>query len=1093
MSASASDNLELFTQTAFEHLQILREYAGVLLDAYPAPDVVELLLNSAQALTDGTAQYGLNLFSEIAGKLARLFHFAHNSTISPESANSIVEFVYDAVALLESDLLQLSTNGIEAEDDIIAFKEKYPFAFQPAAPEATPEATPDPPAIETQDVAPQEPAPDFVSALSDCCPPAPTEDTAPACSEEPVQLFSDESAQPILQDSEQPYSEVTAQAQPEAPEEELMLEISVPAVDPLPEDSEVPSEILEFFVPEAEEHLQAVTECLLELEANPGAEVIHRLFRAMHTVKGSAAQVGLQRIAHVAHRAEDLVGLLREGQLKPSAAIVDVCLEVVDVLKKFIYHQWPDEETIHNAVAMLLGRMARMASAEPVIEQDLQDLPAAPLGEVLEPASAPEVSAEAQSIPAIHEEMAESAPEQFPSLVPVGPHPAPAQPPAAAPPPTKDLTSASQSKSVRVPLERLDRMMNAVGELVINRTRILGRLGELERLAEVLNFSKGRLIDKVGEFQERYEFTHMASTLQGERVAEIRPTVAASFSLTAQYSGSAQPEFSDLEWDRYDDFNILSRSLTEISADLTEVLTQLGRFVRHVDSDIDEFTNLAHRLQDEITEARMVPIGNLYTRLTRTARDAAKAAGKQVELVLEGAQTNLDNGIIQQISDPLIHLVRNSIAHGTESAPERTERGKPAQGRVALRAYHRGNQIYIEVEDDGGGIDYEKIRATVAAQELATHEEAARFTERELLEFLFRPGFSTAARKTELAGRGVGLDVVRANLTALNGEISIETEKGVGTRFTLKVPLTLVITQALFLRNGKWVFGIPLACVEEIRRLSVSEIEEVGGKLLTRVRDQVTEIVRLDARLGLERVEPVNGYYRMVIVNVGGRQVGIIVEEVLRKDEIVIKGLGEFMRNIKLFSGATIAPDGSPILLIEVSRLVGADAQEQGLISASMIPQFAAPAPSSEVMEEPVKEEKVVLLADDSISVRRFVGRMIEKAGYKVKFASDGLEALEIASQGACHLVLTDLEMPRTSGYELMAHLRQNPATRGLPVVVLTSRAGDKHREKALKEGAAGFLTKPVQEDQLIAAVRKFLGAGVTASSEAPATAGKNL
>jgi chemosensory pili system protein ChpA (sensor histidine kinase/response regulator) len=636
-------------------------------------------------------------------------------------------------------------------------------------------------------------------------------------------------------------------------------------------------------------------------------------------------------------------------------------------------------------------------------------------------------------------------------------------------------------------------MMNAVGELVINRTRILGRLGELERLAEVLNFSKGRLTDKVGEFQERYEFTHLAAASQGERTAEIRPALTTSFSLTAQFNNSSQPEFSDLEWDRYDDFNILSRSLTEISADLTEVLTQLGRFVRHVDSDIDEFTNLAHRLQDEITEARMVPIGNLYTRLSRTARDAAKAAGKQVEMVLAGAETDLDNGIIQQISDPLIHLVRNSIAHGIESAQQRVERGKPAQGQVSLRAYHRGNQIYIEVEDDGGGIDYEKIRATVIAQQLATSEEAARFTERELLEFLFRPGFSTASRKTELAGRGVGLDVVRANLVALNGEISIETEKGVGTRFTLKVPLTLVITQALFLRNGKWTFGIPLACVEEIRRLPVLEIEEVGGKLLTRVRDQVTEIVRLDARLGLERVEPVNGYYRMVIVNVGGRQVGVIVEEVLRKDEIVIKGLGEFMRNIKLFSGATIAPDGSPILLIEVSRLVGADAQEQGLITASMIPQFAAPAPSSEVSEEPVKVEKVVLLADDSISVRRFVGRMIEKAGYKVKYACDGLEALEVASQGACHLVLTDLEMPRTSGYELMAHLRQNPATRSLPVVVLTSRAGAKHREKALKEGASGFLTKPVQEDHLVAELKKYLGAGDTTSSEAPAISGKNL
>lgn len=348
----------------------------------------------------------------------------------------------------------------------------------------------------------------------------------------------------------------------------------------------------------------------------------------------------------------------------------------------------------------------------------------------------------------------------------------------------------------------------------------------------------------------------------------IAPVV---FPANGHYADSVPAEFGELEWDRYDDFNILSRSLTEISADLTEVLTQLGRFVRQVDSDMDEFSNLAHRLQDEITQARMVPIGNLYTRLSRTARDAAKATGKQVELVLEGAATELDNGVIQQISDPLIHLVRNSVAHGIETPLEREECGKPASGRVTLRAYHRGNQIYIEVEDEGRGIDYEKIRATALSLGLVPADVAARLTESELLEFLFRPGFSTASRKTELAGRGVGLDVVRANLTGLNGEIAIETERTVGTRFTLKVPLTLIITQALFLRFGSWVFGIPLASVEEIRRLRASEIEEVGGKQLTLVRGQVMEVVRLDSRLGLDPVEPANGFYRMVIVNVGDR------------------------------------------------------------------------------------------------------------------------------------------------------------------------------------------------------------------------------
>lgn len=1024
---------ELFSQAAFEHLKFLREYAGVLLDPYPAPQAVESLYQSAQMLAESSSQYGLPLFSQVAGKLGHIFHYALNTGISPESSAAIVEFIQEAAAVLESDLLLLSANGVETTDDIQAFQEKHPFAFQASATEV---------AQETREITSQDPAPG-----------------APA---------------------QTPPSDALSESQPEPAES-------------LPDDGEVPGDILEFFVPEVEEHLRVVTECLLALEANPSSDVVHRLFRAMHTVKGSAAQVGLQRIAHVAHRAEDLIGCLREGELSPGTEIVEICLEAVDTLRKLLYREWPDEETMQSSVASLLARIARLAPAEAEEEQAGAEQIAA-----LEPLEEADPALEASP----EEQPLDDTPFASHGTVPVEQAAVTsiellgASPPAASvPAPSKELAASSQSKSVRVPLDRLDRMMNVVGALVTNRTRISGRLSELESLAEVLNFSKGRLIEKIGEFQERYEFTRLQAGYPGFAAQGFFPVAPVVFPASGHYADSVQAEFGELEWDRYDDFNILARSLTEISADLTEVLTQLGRFVRQVDSDMDEFSNLAHRLQDEITEARMVPIGNLYTRLSRTARDAAKATGKQVELVLEGAETELDNGVIQQISDPLIHLVRNSVAHGIETPLEREECGKPASGRVTLRAYHRGNQIYIEVEDDGRGIDYEKIRATALSLGLAPADVAARLTESELLEFLFRPGFSTASRKTELAGRGVGLDVVRANLTGLNGEISIETERTVGTRFTLKVPLTLIITQALFLRYGSRVFGIPLACVEEIRRLRASEIEEVGGKQLTLVRGQVMEVVRLDSRLGLDPMEPANGFYRMVIVNVGDRQFGLIVEEVLRKDEIVIKGLGEYLRNVKLFPGATIAPDGSLILLIDINRLVDADAPGNRFVHsrATATQDGLSPLAGGSKCPEPasVPPEKAILLADDSISVRRFVGRMLEKAGYRVKLACDGLEALEVATRGGCDLILTDLEMPRTNGYELVAHLRQSPATRSLPVIVLTSRAGAKHREKALREGASGFLSKPVQEEQLLAAVARSLGAATPNSTLAPVTGGR--
>src|SRR6185312_15749790 len=389
-------------------------------------------------------------------------------------------------------------------------------------------------------------------------------------------------------------------------------------------------------------------------------------------------------------------------------------------------------------------------------------------------------------------------------------------------------------------------------------------------------------------------------------------------------------------------------------------------------------------------------------------------------------------------------------------------------------------------EDDGRGIDYTKVRSTAVEAGLVSVEDAASLGERDLLEFLFHPGFSTAPRKTELAGRGVGLDVVRANLKSLNGEIDIETSKGHGTRFTLKVPLTLIISQALFVRCGQQTFALPLAFIEEIRRLNANDIEEVGGKLLTKVRDVVTEVVRLDGHLGLPAVEPVNGFYRMVIANVAGRQVGIIVEEVLRKDEIVIKSLGGYLSNVKMFPGSTIAPDGSLILLIDVNRLVAGETTERRPLASANIAKAArlfAPGAAAvaaghipEAAIDDVGPEKVVVLADDSISVRKFVGRMLEKAGYGVKLASDGLEALEIATAMKVDLVVTDLEMPRTNGYELIAHLKQNPQTRNVPVMVVTSRAGAKHKDRALKEGAVAFMTKPVQDEQFVAQVAALIG-----------------
>ena len=983
MNGPNQESVELFLQEASEHLQYLREYSGLLQEAQTKPEELEKLYIAAHTLAGTSASYGFPLFSEVAAKMAHIFHYAMHATLTLEMHGPLTEFVSDAISVLEFDLLEISESTLETADDIATFKQRYAFAF-PAPPGA------EPPALE-------EPS---------------YEETAARAAEE--------FAAPVY-----------------------------PTV--LPEDAEVPEEVLEFFIPEAEEHLQVVTECLLAIESSPNPDEIHRLFRSMHTIKGSAAQVGLHRLSAVAHRVEDLIGQLRDGFLQPSPEIIDICLQSVDVLKKFLHRQWSSDSEMRAAVDPLLGRIAEIVPEEAAEE---------PAGVA---AATPSAGAESSRRASVSSRGASGQ-------------------------------AVPQAKSVRISLERLDRMMNAVGELVINRTRMLGRLSELAKLVEVLNFSKARLTGKVSDFQEKHEFSRLQAPLVPGSHAPQMDTFRGHVSSLAPITSTDLLEFSDLEMDRYDDFNILSRSLTEISADVTEVLTQLEGFMGRVEADIDEFTKLAHHLQDEITAARMVPIGNLYTRLTRTVRDAAKAAGKPVELHLEGAETELDNNIIQQISDPLIHLVRNAVAHGIEDPAARSRAGKPEDGNVHVRAYHRGNHIYIEVEDDGRGIDYDRVRRSVIESGAVSPVAATELSERELREYLFRPGFSTASLRTELAGRGVGLDVVRANVYALNGEIEVRSELGEGACFTVKVPLTLIISQALFVRCGKSTFALPLTFVEEIRRLRPEEIEDVGGKLLTRVRGVVTDVVRLDLQLGLQALEPQNGYFHMVIVKVAGKHVGVVVEEVLGKDEIVIKHLGDYLRRVKLFPGTTIAPDGSLILLIDLNRLIFADASERNALPSSS-PAARVFAPGAEAVAagtipaeavDAVLNDRVVVVADDSISVRKFVGRMLEKAGYRVKLASDGLEASEIVAQSGCHLVITDLEMPRMNGYELMAHLRQDSATRRIPVLVVTSRAGAKHRDRAIKEGAAAFLTKPVQEDQLVATVEGLIGSDVPKGRPAP-------
>jgi chemosensory pili system protein ChpA (sensor histidine kinase/response regulator) len=624
---------------------------------------------------------------------------------------------------------------------------------------------------------------------------------------------------------------------------------------------------------------------------------------------------------------------------------------------------------------------------------------------------------------------------------------------APAKPSTEAASSGAGSAhaTIRVNIDRLDGLMNLVGELVIARSRLDRRVLQLDRLGELLLFSRSRMAHAVRDFEAKHEFSQIPTALTTNGEDGLR-------------------QFAELEFDRYDDFNILARSMSEISADISEAQAQLAALIRTITEDSSQIQRLTGDLRSQVTRARMVPVGRLFGRFARPVREAARAEGKTVELEVSGESAEIDNTIMEHLADPLLHIVRNAVAHGIEPESERRAAAKPARGTVYLNAYQQGGFVHIEVEDDGRGMDVEKLRSRAVA--LGFLRPDAQLSRREALDLIFLPGFSTARETTQTAGRGVGMDVVRANVARLNGEIDVETEVGVGTRFTIRVPLTVVISDALLVRVGSETVAVPLNSVKLIFEVEPEAMRSVGRAELVRVEDELLDLLRLDVLLGLPASEH-KGAIPMLSLRAGGRAFALAVDELVGKEEIVIKSLGGFLEGVGPFAGATISGDGRVILLLDPLRLL-----ESGDISLAPrghdveeVPAAAAPATA---MAGGARSRRIMLV-DDSISVRKFVGRMLEKAGFTVITANDGADALQRLTDVTVDLIITDLEMPHVNGYELIEDLRRRPTTRDVPVMILTTRAGDKHVNHARRLGVRHYVSKPVDEGRFVPLIESIM------------------
>jgi chemosensory pili system protein ChpA (sensor histidine kinase/response regulator) len=802
-------------------------------------------------------------------------------------------------------------------------------------------------------------------------------------------------------------------------------------------------EVLEYFLPEATEHLETLTTSLLALEGGArDEETLANIFRAAHTLKGAAYTVGCRPIGDTTHQIEDLLGAVRERRVPVTPAVTEAVFAGASAIKRVLQAGTTISEEIAQALERATLGLRALLATEVVHES-------------LEPTLVPD-----SATPVVLLEDASEGSTAEPTLLTpaVGVRPEFVRPEflarlEALPRPVIRSASAPSGPSIRVPVERLDTLLNLVGELMIARSRLDRRLVQLDQVGELLHASRSRLGQVGRDFEFRRHMPGRVPRKPGfgrdrEDIGDLR---------------DLSELFAELEFDRYDEVNVLARGVTEMSADLAEVQAQHAALLRSIRDDSAQVQRLTAALRKEITRARMVPIGRLFTRVAQQVREAARASDKAVALTVRGESAEVDNSIIEQIADPLLHLIQNAIGHGIESPADRQRVGKPLQGQITLSASQEGGFVLVIVEDDGRGIDTGLVRRRAIERGLLPAAEAETLSDRDALNLIFVAGFSTAAAVTRTSGRGVGLDVVRTNVSRLNGEIHVETEPGRLTRFVLKLPLTVAIADALMVRCGSELFAFPLTAVSGMRPVDPTEILSMGGRESVRFEEQVLELIRLDRTLGIPGA-PASTRLPVVVLRGGGRPFGVVVDELLGKEEIVIKSLGAFLEGVGPFSGATISGEGRVILLLDPTLVREAAANGQAELPAG-------PARVVETGEQGPR----VMLVDDSVSIRKFVGQMLEKAGFRVVTAVDGQDALDQLVDQSVDVIVTDLEMPRVNGYALIEDLRRRATTREVPVIVLTTRAGDKHVSLAQRLGVRHYVAKPVDEQSFVGLVRSVV------------------
>jgi chemosensory pili system protein ChpA (sensor histidine kinase/response regulator) len=521
-------------------------------------------------------------------------------------------------------------------------------------------------------------------------------------------------------------------------------------------------------------------------------------------------------------------------------------------------------------------------------------------------------------------------------------------------------------------------------------------------------------------------------------------------------------DFDPLELDRYSNIQQLSRALAESASDLGSLKDLLQSLTIEAEGLLVQQSRVTAELQDGLMRTRMVPFERHVPRLTRLVRQIAKEADKRAELAVEGASGELDRQVLEKMLPPFEHMLRNAVVHGIESSEERQRSDKPATGRITIRLHREGSEMIIDVADDGRGLDVDAIRRK--AYELDMLKPDAKVTDEEIMGLILTPGFTTAGKVTQAAGRGVGMDVVANEVKKLGGSLRISSVTGQGTNFTVRLPFTLAITQALVVRTGEEVYALPLPSVEGVARIPRGELENLLSQSEPSFQygEETYKFRHLGMYLGgqaanLPKDEP---FIPVILVRAGEFSAALLTDEMIASREIVVKTIGPQLASIRGISGATILGDGRIVLILDIAALVRTGAPVVEL-------KKAAPTPTD--------DRPLALVVDDSITVRRVTERFLQRNGMRAVTAKDGLDAISVISEHKPDIILLDIEMPRMDGYEFASHVRNDPRVADVPIIMVTSRVGDKHRARAIELGVNDYLGKPYQDAELLEAMGRLL------------------